>query len=72
MINQLLPRHIDNTHRGYKLALWLFALVVSVMTLQGLSVIIDGYYVAGSAAAIRYLEVEHARGKVIIKVESNA
>jgi hypothetical protein len=28
MFNQLLPRRIDNTYLGYKLALWFFALLV--------------------------------------------
>ncbi len=52
MINQLLPQHIDNTYRGYKLALWLFGLIVAVTTLQGLMVIIDGYSIAVSADGI--------------------
>ncbi|MEK7775330.1 MAG: hypothetical protein AAB305_05550 [Candidatus Zixiibacteriota bacterium] len=52
MVNQLLPQPIDNTYRGHKLALWLFALVVSVKALQGLVVIFNGYYVAGSADGI--------------------
>ncbi len=28
MLNQLLPRHVNNTYHGHKLAPWLFALVV--------------------------------------------
>jgi hypothetical protein len=28
MLNQLLPRHMDNTYHGSKLALWLSAVVV--------------------------------------------
>lgn len=27
MLSQLLPRHVDNTYHGYKLALWFFGLV---------------------------------------------
>ena len=52
MINQLLPLRIDNAYRGYKLALWLFALVVSVKTFQGLMVIFDGYSIAVFADGI--------------------
>ncbi len=52
MINQFLPGQIDNTYRGYKLALWFFALVVLMKALQGLIVIFDGYSVAGSADGI--------------------
>lgn len=28
MVNQLLPERIDNAYRGYKPALWLFAVVL--------------------------------------------
>jgi hypothetical protein len=49
MFNKLLPQRIDNTYRGHKLALWLFALVVSVKILQCLLVIFDGYSVGRSA-----------------------
>lgn len=52
MTNRLLPQRIDNTYRGYRLALWLFALIVSVKTLQGLMAIFNGYSIAGSADGI--------------------
>ncbi len=52
MINPLLPQRIDNTYRGHKLALWIFAFVVSVKALQGLSAIFKGDYVARSADGI--------------------
>ena len=52
MINHLLPQRIDNTYRGYKLALWLFALVVSVKLLQGIVVMFNGYSIAVSADGI--------------------
>jgi hypothetical protein len=29
MLNQLLPQRLDNTYRGAKLGLWVFALVVA-------------------------------------------
>jgi hypothetical protein len=28
MVNQFLPKHIDKTYRGHRLALWLFGLLV--------------------------------------------
>jgi hypothetical protein len=43
MFNPLLPRSVDNTHNGQRLALWLFALVVSVRIFQSLLVIFNGY-----------------------------
>jgi hypothetical protein len=52
MFNKLLPQRIDNTYRGHKLALWLFALVVSVKILQSLFVIFNGYSVVRSADGI--------------------
>jgi hypothetical protein len=52
MLNQLLPESIDNTYRGYKLALWLFALVVAVRITQSLVILFNGYSVAKSADGI--------------------
>src|SRR5438067_13020311 len=52
MFDQLLPRHIENTYHGRKLALWLFALVVSVKILQSLMVMFDGDSVVRSADGI--------------------
>lgn len=52
MFNQLLPRHLDNTYRGYKLALWLFAPLVLMKAGIGANAIFNGYMVAGSADGI--------------------
>jgi hypothetical protein len=52
MFNQLLPRRLDNTYRGRRLALWLFALVVSMRILQSLLVIFNGYSTAMNADGI--------------------
>ena len=52
MFNQLLPLRIDNTYRGHKLALWLFALVVAVRITQSLLVIFNGYSIAKGADGI--------------------
>jgi len=52
MLDRLLPQQIDNTFRGYKLAIWLFALVVFVQAGQGLMSIFNGYYAASSPDAI--------------------
>ena len=43
MFDKLLPQRIDNTYRGYKVALWLFGLVVGVMITQSVFVIFNGY-----------------------------
>ncbi len=52
MFNQLLPQRIDNTYRGYKLALWLFALLVFIKVAISLNCIFNGYSVATSADGI--------------------
>ena len=52
MFENLLPRAIDNTYRGYTAALWLFSLVVAVMVTQGLFIIFNGHSVVMSADGI--------------------
>ncbi len=52
MLNQLLPRHVDNTYHGYKLALWLFGLVVFMKVAMSLNAIFNGHMVASSADGI--------------------
>jgi hypothetical protein len=52
MLNEILPRQVDNTYRGYKLALWLFALLVLMKGGISLGKIFNGYTAAGSADGI--------------------
>ncbi len=52
MLNQLLPRHVDNTYHGYKLALWLFGVVVFMKVPISLNSIFNGYMVASRADGI--------------------
>ncbi len=52
MFNQLLPHRIDNTYRGHKLALWLFALLVLLKVTMSLNSIFNGYSVVTSADGI--------------------
>jgi hypothetical protein len=52
MLERILPPQIDNTYRGHKLALWLFALVVAVRAVQSLFIIFNGYSVAQRADGI--------------------
>jgi len=52
MFDQLLPRHIDNTYRGSKLALWMFGLVVLMRVGMSLVSIFNGYQTASTADAI--------------------
>src|ERR1019366_7465294 len=52
LTDQFLPQRVDNTYRGYKLALWLFALVVVMKIAMSLNSIFNGYMVASSADGI--------------------
>ena len=52
MLEQLLPRTIDNTHGGKKIALWLLGAVVLVKGAMGVNSIINGHVVATSADGI--------------------
>ena len=52
MVNELLPKRIDNTYRGAKLAPWLFAVLLFMKTGISLNCIFNGYSVATSADGI--------------------
>jgi hypothetical protein len=52
MFEQFVHQRVDNTYRGYKLALWLFALVVVMKIAMSLNSIFNGYMVASSADGI--------------------
>jgi len=52
MLNQLLPRHVDNTYHGHKLALWLFGTLVLMRTLMSVNSIFNAEAVATSADGI--------------------
>ena len=52
MFTLLFPERVDNTYRGYKLALWFFALVVLLKGGMSVNSIFNGYFVASSADGI--------------------
>ena len=52
MNNRFLPNQIDNTYHGYKLALWLLALLVLMKSIMSINSIFNGYSVATSADGI--------------------
>lgn len=51
-IDRFLPRQIDNSYRGHKVALWLFGLVVFMKTSIGLGTVFNGRNAATSADGI--------------------
>jgi hypothetical protein len=52
MLDLLLPRTLDNTYRGRRLALWLLALIVFMKLAMSLNSIFNGWAVASSADGI--------------------
>jgi hypothetical protein len=52
MFNHILPRQVDNTYQGHKLALWLFGLLVLMKAGISLGTIFNGYAAASSADGI--------------------
>jgi hypothetical protein len=52
MLDALLPRVIDNTYRGRRVALWLFGLVVFWRIAQSVLLIFNGYSTVKGAAGI--------------------
>jgi len=52
MLNPLLPERADNLHRGHRLALWLFGLLLLMKTGISLSIIFNGRTAATSADGI--------------------
>jgi hypothetical protein len=52
ILNRLFPRRIDNSYRGYKIALVLFGLVIAMRALQSVLIIVNGHSVAQSADGI--------------------
>jgi hypothetical protein len=68
VLGQLLPQHFDNTYRGYRVAIWLFALVVFVQTGQGLMSIFNGYYAASSPDAIPLATYSTAAAETVVSL----
>jgi hypothetical protein len=52
MLDRILPRSLDNTYRGQKLALWLFGLLVLMKSVIGLNSIFNGAAVMTTADGI--------------------
>ena len=52
MLDALLPRAVDNTYRGHRVALWLFGLVVFWRIAQSVLLIFNGYSTVKGAAGI--------------------
>lgn len=68
MFSNLLPQLVDNTYHGRKLALWLFAVVVAVKSLQCLLVMFNGSYVLKGADGIPLDSYTPAGAQAVVSV----
>jgi len=51
-LDRILPRHLDNTYRGHRLALWLFGIILLMKTAIALGTIFNGRTAAQTADGI--------------------
>jgi hypothetical protein len=68
MFRKLLPRLVDNTYRGRTLALWLFAVVVVVKSLQCVLIVFNGRYVLAGADGIPLDTYTPAGAQAVVSV----
>ena len=68
MLEDLLPRRVDNAYRGRRIALWLFALLVLLRTAMSLNIIFNGRYVATSADGIPLDAFPHAAAQTAVSL----
>ena len=68
MFNQLLPQRADNTYRGSKLALWLFALVVFLRVVMSVNSILNGYVIASTADGIPLNAYSPAAAQTVVSL----
>lgn len=68
LLIRLLPPHANNTYQGSTVALWLFGLVVSIKTLQGLMSMLNPYSVAMSADGIPLASYPPAASAVMVSL----
>jgi hypothetical protein len=67
-LNRIFPERIDNTYRGYRIALVLFGLVVAVRALQSILIIVNGHSIAQSADGIPLETYSAAASQTIVAI----
>lgn len=68
LLARLFPQPIDNTYRGYKIALVLFGIVVFVRALQSVLIIVNGHSIAQSADGIPLDTYPAAAAQTIVAI----
>jgi hypothetical protein len=68
LLSRLLPPDANHTYQGSAIALWLFGLVASIKTLQGLTSMLNTYTVATSADGIPLASYPPAASAVMVSL----
>jgi hypothetical protein len=68
VIDRLLPRRVDNTYRGHKIALWLFALLLFMKLAMSVNSIFNASTVASSADGIPLNSYPPAAAQTIVSL----
>lgn len=68
LLNRLFPQPVDNTYRGYRIALVLFGLIVAVRALQSVVIIVNGHSIAQSADGIPLETYPAAASQTILAI----
>jgi hypothetical protein len=68
VFDQLFPQRIDHSYNGRKLALWLFAVVVTVRMVQSVLVIFNGHFVLMSADGMPLDTYTPASARTVVSI----
>ena len=68
ILDRLFPQRLDNSYRGYKIALVIFGLVIAVRALQSVLIIVNGNSVAQSADGIPLETYPAAAAQTIVAI----
>jgi hypothetical protein len=68
ILDELLPKRLDNQYRGNRLALWLFGLVVALKSVQSLAIVFNGYATGRDADGIPLDSYSPAVAQTVVAV----
>ncbi len=68
LLNRLFPRRLDNGYTGSKIALWLFAFVITIRAVQSVMIIVNGYSTAQAADGIPLETYPAAASQTIVAI----
>ena len=68
ILAQLLPRSLDNTYRGQRAGLWIFAALIAIKVLMGANSALNAYSVASSADGIPLATFTPAAAQTVVSL----